>query len=465
MDWGTLLHRTAGHAAKYLASVAEQPVARPVAPYTIRARLNRPLQAGPIEPGAVLDELVADVRDGLVASVGPRYFGYVVGGVVPAALVADWMTSVWDQMAGSYVGSPAAAVVEEVTIGWLLDLFGLPADASVGFTTGSQMATFTALAAARQRLVGQLGWDIEERGLRGAPALPIVTGEERHVTVDVALRYLGIGAEERVLVACDGQGAVDPGALADALAKIDGPAIVVTQAGNVNTGAFDPFDEIADVCAAHKHQVWMHVDGAFGLWVRLDPNRAHLLQGAERADSWGTDGHKWLNVPYDTGMVFMRDQEAHRKVMRKTAAYAMSGGDDERDSEVYVPEFSRRARAFPVYAALRSLGRDGVADLIARDNHLAQRFATIVRGHPGIEVLNEVVINQVLLRFRSPTGDNEQLLDAVMRDVQEDGTFWAGRTVWRGQPGMRVSIVGWNTTEADVERAAEVLMRLLPRVA
>jgi glutamate/tyrosine decarboxylase-like PLP-dependent enzyme len=277
------------------------------------------------------------------------------------------------------------------------------------------MATFTALAAARQRLLAGLGWDVERRGLRGAPPITIVTGEERHVTVDVAMRYLGIGSDDRVLVPCDAQGAIESAALAEALERVGGPAVVVAQAGNVNTGAFDPFDTIADACEAHG--AWLHVDGAFGLWARLDPERRHLLTGVERADSWGTDGHKWLNVPYDTGMVFLRDETAHRTTMRKTAAYAMSGGAGERDGELYVPEFSRRARAIPVYAALRSLGRRGVAELIARDNRLARRFAAAVSAHPRIDVLNDVVINQVLLRFRSPAGgDPEALLDAVVRE-------------------------------------------------
>jgi glutamate/tyrosine decarboxylase-like PLP-dependent enzyme len=461
-DWRALLDRAADHAVAYLDTVEGRPVGPPVDPADLRRQLGGPLPERGLDPETVLDELVAGADAGLVASVGPRYFGYVVGGVVPAALAAEWMAAAWDQMAGSYAGSPAAAVVEEVTVTWLLELLELPAQAAGGLTTGSQMATFTALSAARRRLLAGLGWDVECDGLRGAPAIPIVTGIERHVTVDVALRYLGIGSSEMVLVECDAQGAIEAESLAAALAGLDGPAIVVAQAGNVNTGAFDPFGPIADACG--EAGAWLHVDGAFGLWARLDPERRHLLDGVERADSWGTDGHKWLNVPYDTGMIFVRDAEAHREAMRKSASYAMSGGEGERDSELFVPEFSRRARAFAVYAALRSLGREGVAAMVARDNALARRFAGAVAEHPAIEVLNEVAINQVLLRFGTPGESRERaeaLLDAVVAAVHRDGTFWAGRTTWREQPGMRVSICGWNTTEADVDRAATVLAALV----
>jgi glutamate/tyrosine decarboxylase-like PLP-dependent enzyme len=454
VDWHRLLHAAADHAAAYLDGVDDRPVGPPVAPDALRARLRRPLQEAPVAPERVLDDLVADVDGGLVASAGRRYFGYVVGGAVPASVAADWMAVAWDQMAGSYVGSPAAAVVEEVTAEWLLDLLELPADAGVGLTTGSQMATFTALSTARARLLRRIGWDVERHGLRGAPELPIITSDERHVTVDVAARYLGIGSDEMRLVACDEHGAVDAAALSEALAGVGGPAIVVAQAGNVNTGAFDPFRPIAEAC--RRHGAWMHVDGAFGLWARLDPERRHLVDGVELADSWGTDAHKWLNVPYDSGMVFLRHADAHRWAMRKTAAYAMSGGEGERDNELYVPEFSRRARSFAVYAALRSLGRQGVRELVARDCELAQRFAARVSESPHVDVVNDVVLNQVLLRF-DLGGDEERALDEVLRRVHEDGTFWAGRTRWRDVSGMRISISGWHTTEADVDHAVTVL--------
>jgi len=460
MDWGGLLHGAADHAARYLAGLPDRPVGPPVDPERLRARLARTLPDGPSDPRAVLDELVAAVDPGLVASVGPRYFGYVVGGVLPAALAADWMTAAWDQMAGSYAGSPAAAVVEEVTAGWLVDLFGLPEGTTTGFVTGTLMGSFTALAAARLALLGRAGWDLERHGLRGAPALRVVTGDERHVTVDVVCRYLGIGTDDRTLVACDAQGAIDPAALGAALQGTGGQAVVVAQAGNVNTGAFDPLGAIADACAAHG--AWLHVDGAFGLWARLDPERRHLLDGLERADSWATDGHKWLNVPYDSGIVFVRDGQAHRAAMRKDASYAMSGSERERDGERYVPEFSRRARALPVYAALRSLGRGGLAELVGRCCELARRFAERVRPDPRVLVLNEVVLNQVLLRLVADDGDDQALLASVLGRVHADGTFWAGRTVWRGQPALRVSVSGWSTTAEDVDRAADALLGLLP---
>jgi glutamate/tyrosine decarboxylase-like PLP-dependent enzyme len=455
-----LLHRTTEHALAYLDGLPDRAVGPPVPADVLRARLPEALQDESMSPSAVLDELVSAVEPGLVASAGPRYFGYVVGGVVPAALAADWMTAAWDQMAGSYLGSPAAAVVEELVERWLVALFGFPPGTSVGLTTGSQMATFTALLTARQVLLEREGWDVERLGLRGAPPLRVVTGEERHVTVDVALRYLGLGSEDLTLVRCDDNGAVDAEHLRAALAASSDPTIVVAQAGNVNTGAMDPIRAIAAACS--DHGAWLHVDGAFGLWARLDPERAALLDGIEGADSWGTDGHKWLNVPYDSGMVFVRDADAHRRVMRKDAAYAMSATEGERDSELFVPEFSRRARAFPVYAALRSLGRTGLAELVRRDCALARNFADQVAKHPLIEVVNAVTLNQVLLRFRAARGTEEALLDTILERIHRDGTFWAGRTSWRGRAGLRVSISGWNTTPADVDRAADALLRLVP---
>jgi glutamate/tyrosine decarboxylase-like PLP-dependent enzyme len=456
-DWLEALAVSSELARNYLRGVPTRPVAPPVDPDELRARLAAPLQDDPIDPGTVLRELATGADEGLVASVGPRYFGYVVGGVLPAALGADWLTSAWDQMAGSYVGSPAAAVIEETVADWLLELLELPAGTTVGLTTGSQMGNFTALAAARQRMLGDLGWNVERRGLRDAPQLRIVTGEERHVTVDVALRYLGIGSDDVTLVPCDANGAILAEALAATLRQQDLPTIVVAQAGNVNTGAFDPIGVIAETC--REHGAWLHVDGAFGLWARVVPGRRRLLAGMERASSWVTDGHKWLNVPYDSGIVFIADGEAHTTVMRKAAAYAMSGGEGERDNETYVPEFSRRARAIPIYAALRSLGRSGLAELIDRSCRLARRLAERVAEHPRVTVLNEVALNQVLLRFAAE--DEEALLASVLDRVHRGGTFWAGRSTWRGQPTMRISISGWNTTEHDIDLAADALLTAL----
>jgi len=451
-DWGALLHATADHAARYLDDVDERPVGPPVQPDTLRARLGADLPDGPTDPRAVLDELVDAVDPGLVASQGPRYFGFVTGGALPAALAADWMTSAWDQNGGLYVMSPAATVVEETAARWLVELFALAPETSVGFVTGTTMANLTGLAAARIALLARAGHDLERHGARGAPALRIVAGDERHNSIEASLRLLGIGADEVALVATDDQGAMDPDALATHLDRGDGPALVIAQAGNVNTGACDPLDAIADAC--ERHDAWLHVDGAFGLWARLDPNRAHLVAGLERAHSLATDAHKWLNVPYDGAMVFVRDPAAHRAATYKGAAYLMGGDEDRRDNYMYTPEASRRARATTVYAALRSLGRTGVSDLVQRTCDLAERFARAAAQHPRISILNDVVLNQVLLAFDGVD------LDALLRAVHEDGTFWAGRTVWRDRAAMRISVSGWRTTEDDIDRCVGVLLRL-----
>ena len=319
----------------------------------------------------MIEALARDAAPGLVASPGPRYFGFVTGGALPAALAADWLAAAWDQNAFSAISSPAAAVVEEVACGWLLDLLGLPAESGAGLTTGAQMANVTGLAAARGALLARAGWDVEERGLSGAPPLRVLAGEEAHVTVWRALRLLGVGRAAVEVVPADGQGRMRADALAEALAAGDGAAaIVCAQAGNVNTGAIDPLADI--VAAAREHGAWVHVDGAFGLWAAASPALAGLVAGAGDADSWATDGHKWLNVPYDCGVVAVRDRDAHAAAMGMTASYLVRVGDAERSNSDWVPEASRRARGFAVYAALRSLGRDGVAELVERCCALAR---------------------------------------------------------------------------------------------
>ena len=456
----TLLGRTAQIATDYLRTVDGRPVVPQADLAELRRELGGPLPDGPTEQLAVVEELARVAGPGLVASAGPRYFGFVIGGALPAALAADWLTSAWDQNAAMYSMSPAAAVVEEVAAGWLLDIFGLPEGASVGFTTGATMASFTALAAARHALLAGEGWDVERRGLFGAPEVPVVVGDEAHVTIHAALQMLGLGRERVVRVPVDGQGRLRPDALRQALGSLGRPAIVCAQAGNVNTGAFDPLGEIA--AATHDAGSWLHVDGAFGLWAAAVPSMRPLVEGAGDADSWTTDAHKWLNVPYDAGIVAVRDPAAHHAAMTLSAAYYVESAGAERDPFNWVPESSRRARAFTVYAALRSLGRSGLADLVERCCRLARRFAEQLAAEPGIRILNEVVLNQVLVRFEAGEGNaaaGDERSRRVVAAVQREGTMWAGGTTWQGQAAMRISVSNWSTTEQDVDRSVAAIVR------
>jgi glutamate/tyrosine decarboxylase-like PLP-dependent enzyme len=410
------------------------------------------------DPFAVINSLAAHADQGLVASAGPRYFGFVIGGSVPAALAADWLTSAWDQNAGLFVSSPAASVIEEIAASWVLDLLGLPPGASVGFVTGATMANFTALAAARHEVLRRAGWDVEEQGLIGAPPVHVVVGDEVHVTVFAALRMLGLGAGRVHRVPADEQGRMQADGLRRVLSSLDGPTIVCAQAGNVNTGAFDPVGEIAS--AAHAHGAWLHIDGAFGLWAAASGALRSLTGGVHLADSWAVDGHKWLNVPYDSGLAIVAHPAAHRAAMSATASYLIQADGAERDPFDWTPEFSRRARGFATYAALRSLGRRGVARLIEESCRLARLMAARLAGASGAQVLNEVVLNQVLVRFTPAHGGGaDTLTDAVIARVQQDGTCWAGGTTWHGMRAMRISVSGWPTTEADIERSAVSILR------
>jgi glutamate/tyrosine decarboxylase-like PLP-dependent enzyme len=394
----------------------------------------------------VVAELARAADDGVVAIPGGRYFGFVIGGAVPAALAADWLTSAWDQNAGLYVGGPAASVAEEVAGEWMRELLGLPASASFGFVTGCQMAHVTALAAAREHVLAEAGWDVNRDGLTGAPPIRVLCGEKVHVTVPRALRLLGIGASSVVAVAADDQGRTRVDALAAALASGSGPTIVCAQAGEVNTGAVDPLPEIAVL--GREAGAWLHLDGAFGLWAAASPELARLVAGAELYDSWATDAHKWLNVPYDNGVAFCAHPEAHQRAMGIHADYlvhAERGGP--RDQMEWNPEFSRRARGFTVYAALRSLGRSGVAELVERCCAHARRFGEELARLDGVELLNEVVLNQVLLRYES-----DERTDEVLRRVQASGEAWMSGTVWDGRKAIRISVSNWQTTDSDVAR-------------
>ena len=458
MTMRELLGETAGLAANYLEAIEERPVGWSVSVEELRSRLGGPLPERPSDPREVITHLADAVEPGLVASPGGRYFGFVIGGAAPATIAADWLTSVWDQNAGLYACGPSAAVVEEVAGAWTAELLGLPGEVSFGFVTGCQMAHFTALAAARHRVYAKLGWDVNERGLIGAPAIRVLVGAERHASVDRAVRYLGFGSDRMVLVATDGQGRMMPSALREAISAGAGPAIVCAQAGNVNTGAFDPLDQIADI--AHEADAWLHVDGAFGLWAGASPALRHLVSGVKRADSWATDAHKWLNVPYDSGIAFCADADAHRASMSVRAGYLVQadpGGP--RDQLDFNPEFSRRARGFPIYAAVRALGRSGVAELVERCCAHARRFADALAEAPDVEVLNDVVLNQVLLRFTDQAGDHDRYTRAVIEAVQNDGTCWLGGTSWHGIEAMRISVSNWSTTSEDVERSIEAILR------
>jgi glutamate/tyrosine decarboxylase-like PLP-dependent enzyme len=452
-DWKGPLGEAAERALGYLEGLPERPVGSQARRGELRAGLGGPLPESPSDPREVVAALATAAEPGLLASPSGRFFGFVVGGGTPAALAADWLTSTWDQNAGLFVLGPAASVVEEVVGGWLVELLGLPEDVSFGFVTGVQMANFTGLAAARHEVLRRAGWDVEASGLVGAPRVRLVAGEGRHDTIDRAARYLGLGRAAIVPVAADDQGRMRPDALRQALAALDGPVIVCAQAGNVNSGAVDPVGAICEI--AHQAGAWVHVDGAFGLWAAASPRLRHLVAGAELADSWATDAHKWLNVPYDSGLVFCAHPQAHQAAMGVRASYLIHATGGERDEVDYTPEFSRRARAFPVYAAIRALGRSGVAELVERCCALASRFAERLAAADGVEVLNEVVLNQVLVRF----ADSDTHTRTVIDRVQQDRTCWMSGTTWRGRAAMRISVSNWSTDEADVDRSVAAVLR------
>jgi glutamate/tyrosine decarboxylase-like PLP-dependent enzyme len=455
----TALRLLLGDAATLAAGFLEELPGRRVTPSAttdeLRAEFGGPLPEGPRESRRVLAELARSAEPGLMATPGGRFFGFVIGGSLPAALAADWLASAWDQNAGLYVAAPAASVVEEVCGTWLSELFGLPEGISFALVTGGQMANFTALAAARHHVLERVGWDVEADGLLGAPLVRVLVGEERHVTIDRALRFLGLGTSSLRPVPADEQGRMRPDALRSALAESSGPTIICAQAGNVNTGAFDPLDDICDAAG----DAWVHVDGAFGMWAAASPSLRHLVRGIERADSWATDAHKWLNVPYDSGLAFCAHPDVHRAAMGTQASYLVYSEAGERDQLDWNPEASRRARGFPIYAAIRSLGRSGVADLVDRCCAHARRFAEALAREPGVEVLADVVLNQVLVRFLDPGGDHDTRTRAVVEAVQEDGTCWLGGTTWQGKAAIRISVSNWSTTTEDVDRSVAAILR------
>jgi glutamate/tyrosine decarboxylase-like PLP-dependent enzyme len=450
-----LLRRAQEHAAAYLQSMPERHVGAQATRDELLAALRAPLGAGGEDAAAVLDLLASQGARGTMASAGPRYFGFVIGGSLPVALAADWLTSTWDQNPGIYATSPLMSVIEDVAREWLLDLFDLPRTSSLGFVTGCQMANFTGLAAARHGVLRRAGWDVEAEGLAGAPRIHLITSAESHITIDVAMRYLGFGTRALLRVETDGQGRMRADRLRRLLENLHGPTIICAQAGNVNTGAFDPLRDIA--AAAQKHGAWLHVDGAFGLWARTSQELRPLADGIELADSWATDAHKWLNVPYDCGVVITRHAEDHRASMTSTAAYLVQTQGIERDPVDWVPEFSRRGRGVSVYAALRTLGRAGVEAMIEKNCANARQMADILRRDPRVEILNDVVLNQVLVRF----GNDDDTTRAVIAGVQQEGTCWLGGTTWQGRAAMRISFSNWATSDEDVARSGEAVLRVV----
>ncbi len=437
---------TAVRAARYAADASNRRVAPLPGDVARLEELGGSLPQKGSDPAEVL-ALLDDVGSpATVASTGGRYFGFVIGGTLPATLAANWLAGAWDQNAGLYVMSPVAAKIEEIVLAWTIELFGLPPTCGAGFVTGTTMANFTGLAAARTALLERAGWDVEEDGLFEAPSLNVVAGEEVHVSLLKALSLLGLGRSRLTRVPADDQGRIKP----ELLPKLDKRTIVCLQAGNVNTGAFDPAEEVCK--RARDAGAWVHVDGAFGLWAAASPQYSHLLQGASAADSMAIDCHKWLNVPYDSGMTVVREPEYLRKAMNLSAAYLQTSG--LREPCHYTPEASRRARGVELWAALRSLGRDGLSELIERNCRLAKLFADRLH-QAGFKVLNEVVLNQVLVSF----GSAEET-QRVITEVQNEGTCWCGGTQWHGHTAMRISVSSWATTEEDVERSLTAILKI-----
>jgi glutamate/tyrosine decarboxylase-like PLP-dependent enzyme len=448
------LRRAAELGIEYLRGVGD----RPVGGRADAAALREALGAGPVpdrglDATQVVEELAAAVDPGLVASAGPRYYGFVIGGSLPASVAADWLTAAWDQNAVLHAASPAAAAAEQVAGEWMLQLLGIPADASFGLPTGAGLGNAVGIAAGRHAVLAREGWDVETRGLYGAPEIGVVIGDDAHATILTALQYLGLGRERVIRVPADEQGRMRADELARTLARLDGPALVLAQAGNVNSGAFDPMPAIADAVAAHRN-AWLHVDGAFGLWAAASPRLRHLVVGVDRADSWSTDAHKWLNVGYDCGFVAVRDPESHRAAMSGSGAYLIQDAT-QRDGWDWVLDSSRRARGFALYAAIRSLGREGVSDLVQRCCDLAARMAGQLSATDGVMVLNDVTLNQVLVRF----ADDDERTRQVIARVQQDGTAWLGGTTWQGRAAMRISVSGWATTEADADASVHAILR------
>jgi glutamate/tyrosine decarboxylase-like PLP-dependent enzyme len=461
MDESELLRAVAERGIAYRGGLRDARVTPTATPDELRASLGGPTPESRADPAAVVNRMADAVEaGGLMGMASGRFFGFVIGGALPASLAADWLVTAWDQNNGLFAPTPAMSVIEEVAGRWMIDLLGLPPESSFAFVTGGQMANTTALAAARHHVLAASGWDVEADGLCGAPAIRLIVGEEVHATVPRGMRLLGLGTRSIERVAVDANGAMLPVDLQRVLALDPGrPTIVCCQAGNINTGALDPIGELAAI--AHEHNAWLHVDGAIGLWAAASRKSTRLV-GLDQADSWSTDAHKWLNVPYDCGIVICRHPESHRAAMTVTASYLVQAAPGtDRDPVDWNPEFSRRARGVTVYAALASLGREGIEEIIERCCSHARRFAELLGAEPGVEILNDVVLNQVLVRFLDPSGrdeDHDSRTRAVIAAVQLDGTCWLGGSMWRGMAVMRISVSNFATTETDVDKSVAAII-------
>ena len=463
-DFRNALHVAFDCALSHLEHLDDSSVAATANAATLRKQLDKPLAEKGLPPSQVIEELANDVQGGLLGSAGGRFFGWVIGGALPAAVAADWLTSAWQQNAGLYACAPAAAIVEETVGSWLKDLLGLPAQASFALVTGCQMAHFTCLAAARNGLLRKYGWDVEKQGLYTAPPIRILSSTERHGSFERAVRFLGFGTSHIKLLETDDQGRLLANALEEELRNNpDGPTLLLLQAGDINIGAYDSFETLIPI--AKRYGAWVHVDGAIGLWAGASPGLRHLVKGVEAADSWATDGHKWLNVPFDSGFAFVADAEAHRTSHSLRAVY-LTHAADARDQMNWNPEWSRRARGFPAYAALRQLGREGVADLIERCCRHAYAIVTGVGELKGAEVVWKPTINQGLVRFLdqrpgATPEDHDRRTDEVIAEILKTGEAFFGGTTWRGRRAMRVSVCNWQTSDEDVQRVIRAVAQVL----
>lgn len=467
-DWDKVIAAAVEPAASYLASLPDRRVFQPVAdPGEIRDLVGGPFPDHGTAPEVVVADLARDIEPYLNSHASGRFFGFVIGGLHPASYGADLLASTWDQNTGLYPVTPGSAIVEEVAVGWLLDLLRLPAQSSVGLVTGGQMANFTCLAAARDYVLRETGWDVESDGLQGAPKVNVVVKSESHSTVFRALRYLGLGTSTAIKIVCDDEARMVPEALESTLAGLKGPTIICVESANINTGSFDPFDEIADTAERHRERgnpTWVHADGAIGLWALASPAMEDLTAGLDRLDSWSTDAHKLLNVGYDSGIAICRDSAAHRSAMSTTAAYLIQSAGATRDPLDWNPEFSRRARGFALYATLKSLGRQGVVELVDRTHRLAASFAELLKASGKAEILNDVVFNQVLVHWLAPDGDHDVFNDKVMSCVQASGEAYFSGTNANGMRLMRISVSDWATDDNDVDRAVAALLDCADRI-
>lgn len=444
------------NATDYLAGLPHRPP-KPRASYADQCEaFDEDLPKSPSPISDVIAELANKAGPGLMGMASPTFFRWVIGGSHPAGVAAEWLTSAWGQNTGNPDATPSAAAAETVVSRWLLEILDLPRESSVGFVTGATMANFVCLAAARHQVLSEAGWDVEAKGLVGSPRIEIIVGEEAHASIQSALRYLGLGNRTATIIPSDDQGSMDTEGLKRALKESpSGPKIVITQAGQINTGAFDPFSEIATL--RREHEFWWHVDGAFGLWARANPESKSLAEGIELADSWATDGHKWMQTPYDCGYAIVKHEAAHRRSMSIEASYLPEAEAGIRDPAQYVPELSRRARGFASWAIIKSLGREGISEIVGRHCRLAKRFADMIGQEDGISVLNTVVINQVIVRFGLPEHDvdtKDSLTQETIKAIQDHDVCYLGGSVWKGRWVMRISIVSWRTQEADVDRSA-----------